>query len=73
MSGITDIIIPMPMNEIDAMTRMTKAATKFASGTLRSKKNEDADAYRSTARIEPVEDREDPLPGQVHRRATAAP
>ena len=26
MSGITDVITPMPMNEIDAMARITKAA-----------------------------------------------
>ena len=38
MSGSTDIIIPIPMNETDATTRTTSAAKYFASGIERSKK-----------------------------------
>ena len=39
MSGRTAVIIPMPMNEIDATARTTIAARKSASGKPRSKKN----------------------------------
>ena len=58
----------MPMNEIDATTRTTSAATKFASGIDEVEEDERARRRTGTiARSEPVEDREDALAGEVHR------
>ena len=45
-------MIPMPMNEIDEMARMTSAATKFASGIERLKKSAQT-PNRKTARMSP--------------------
>ena len=38
-SGSTAVIIPIPKNDIDAISRITSAAAKFASGIGRPKKN----------------------------------
>ena len=59
-------MIPMPMNEIDAMARTTSAAKKFASGIERLEE-ERADAEQEDGAEEPVEDREHALARQVHR------
>ena len=45
-------MIPMPMNEIDAMASTTSAARKFASGIERLKKSAQT-ANRKTARTSP--------------------
>ena len=45
-------MIPMPMNEIDEIARMTSAATKFASGIERLKKRVQT-PNRKTARTIP--------------------
>ena len=51
-SGITEVIIPIPMNETDAIAITTSAATKFACGSSRSKKNATT-ANRRIARASP--------------------
>ncbi len=66
MSGRTDVITPMPMNEIDAIASTTNAAKKFASGIDRSKKSAQTREQEDGAE-EPVRDREDALARQVHR------
>ena len=52
MSGITEVIIPIPMNEIDAIETTRSAARKFAFGRLRSKKSATT-TNRSEARASP--------------------
>ena len=51
-SGRTAVIIPMPMNEIDAIASTTSAAAKFASGMC-SPKNAATTTKTSDARTRP--------------------
>ncbi len=53
MSGSTDIIIPIPMNDTDATTSTTNAGKYLASGIERSKKTNAQTTKRKIARRSP--------------------